>query len=635
MRPQCPRCDSYNEPEALHCNQCGAPISLGSGNRRGKSRFIRNWLPWAVPVGVAAWLLSPPFFESAPVPEKEPADPDETRQREPQSQFRTPESDPDPALVDLAEPREVLGIDSRSRAQWGWLEIEDPAQISLKVLAGAISSEGWVALPRKALLGSERVVFRKGRAGQGELSGGIYRIGDPIGLWQFQPAPDQYSMPLQAYDPDLPAMLLRPGGEGSRWQASSRLLAVGSFLHAAEAVSTPGVIVQDGSLVGWLVADDGDAAAHFGEVSAGVWLWNGPPGEDLSAQATLSDFQQSEFMGGVVEGYRTIFSDAIDDMSALGLLDAARIRVQRLRVTDIPEPYSRKELLQEVGKRLSRGLGEDPLGYFWSLSADTLRWLQDPLIARVWMALAMESGDLSALSEAISTVEGLQLPDASPGELSKLEELLPQLWIVGVENLRTAGEVDLADRWISQGRLKYPGDDTLRMLDAERLLDTGQLDLAEAALREPVIEAELKIVREGLMERLRLARSVEGRILVRFTPGSAVIEATAQVGAIPVRFLIDTGASATSIPLSVVEQLGITITDRTLQRRIRTASDEFMAPVVDLPVVNLEGAVVSGIQATVLDLPGQPGVGLLGLDFLSNFRLDIDVERGWLLLEPR
>ncbi|NRA75013.1 MAG: hypothetical protein HRU16_03655, partial [Planctomycetes bacterium] len=62
---------------------------------------------------------------------------------------------------------------------------------------------------------------------------------------------------------------------------------------------------------------------------------------------------------------------------------------------------------------------------------------------------------------------------------------------------------------------------------------------------------------------------------------------------------------------------------------------EFEAPTVALPRVDLEGAVVDGMMATVLDLPGQPDTGLLGMDFLGKFRIDLDVERGWLLLEPR
>ena len=634
MRLQCPSCDSYNEPEALHCNQCGAAISLGAGTSGGGPGRSRRWLPWALPLGIAGWLVGPSIFQ-APDPVDEPIDRDEVEPQKPEARFRSPESDPDPALVDLVEPREVLGVDSNDRAQWGWLEVEDPAQISLNILATAISAEGWTALPRKSLLGADRVVFRKGRAGEGELTGGLFRIGDPMGLWKFDPTPGQYSLPLHSYDPDLPATILRPGEEGRRWEPASGLSVVGSFFHVDEPVNAPGVISQDGYLVGWLVSDEAESSSDSGGGISGVWLWNGPPGEDLAIQATLLDFQRSEFNGGVVDGYRSIFSPQLDDLTALGALDVARIRAPRLLTHEIPSPYSREALLQEIRERLSKGLGNDPQSYFWGLSAESLRWLQDPLTARIWLTLALESRDTTCISEAISTMEGISFTEASPGALAKLEELLPSLWIAGVESLRTAGEVDLAERWISQGRQNHPTDDTLRLLDGERLLDLGRLNLAEEALRQPVVDANLRVIREQLIERLRLERSVEGRILVRFTPGSPVIEATAQVGSVPVRFLIDTGASATSIPASVVQQLGITIDDRTLQRRIRTASDEFMAPVVDLPVINLEGAIVSGIQATVLDLPGQPGVGLLGLDFLSNFRLDIDVERGWLLLEPR
>jgi predicted aspartyl protease len=85
----------------------------------------------------------------------------------------------------------------------------------------------------------------------------------------------------------------------------------------------------------------------------------------------------------------------------------------------------------------------------------------------------------------------------------------------------------------------------------------------------------------------------------------------------------------------VLGPLGITVDENTPRQQVRTASDEFEAPVVALPRVNLQGAIVDGMRATVLDLPGQPGTGLLGLDFLGRFRIDLDIEKGWLLLEPR
>ena len=36
-----------------------------------------------------------------------------------------------------------------------------------------------------------------------------------------------------------------------------------------------------------------------------------------------------------------------------------------------------------------------------------------------------------------------------------------------------------------------------------------------------------------------------------------------------------------------------------------------------------------------LDIPDQPDLGLLGLNYLENFRMDVRTEEGLLLLEPR
>jgi hypothetical protein len=37
----------------------------------------------------------------------------------------------------------------------------------------------------------------------------------------------------------------------------------------------------------------------------------------------------------------------------------------------------------------------------------------------------------------------------------------------------------------------------------------------------------------------------------------------------------------------------------------------------------------------VLDIPNQPDWGLLGLNYLERFRMDMNTEEGVLLLEPR
>ena len=57
--------------------------------------------------------------------------------------------------------------------------------------------------------------------------------------------------------------------------------------------------------------------------------------------------------------------------------------------------------------------------------------------------------------------------------------------------------------------------------------------------------------------------------------------------------------------------------------------------VVDLAVVEVGGWATTDVKALVLDLPNQPDVGLLGLNYLSRFRMDLNTEKGILILEPR
>jgi predicted aspartyl protease len=55
---------------------------------------------------------------------------------------------------------------------------------------------------------------------------------------------------------------------------------------------------------------------------------------------------------------------------------------------------------------------------------------------------------------------------------------------------------------------------------------------------------------------------------------------------------------------------------------------------VTLFSITIGGWEVTDIKALVLDIPNQPDLGLLGLNYLQRFRMDMSTERGTLLLEP-
>jgi len=99
-------------------------------------------------------------------------------------------------------------------------------------------------------------------------------------------------------------------------------------------------------------------------------------------------------------------------------------------------------------------------------------------------------------------------------------------------------------------------------------------------------------------------------------------------------FILDTGATFTSISTSVAQQLGIRPQGAGMVRLV-TASGTVQAPVVILDQVEIGGAVARLVPAVVLDLPGmsQSTIGLLGMSFLERFKVNLDLSSGLLLLE--
>lgn len=105
---------------------------------------------------------------------------------------------------------------------------------------------------------------------------------------------------------------------------------------------------------------------------------------------------------------------------------------------------------------------------------------------------------------------------------------------------------------------------------------------------------------------------------------------------VPVRLVVDTGATYTMISTATAKELSIDP-----QRAQRTMPFQTANGVIQAPLANLESVIVGGMEmknltAAIHDaVPSAQVAGLLGLNFLSNFRLDIDTEKGMLHLERK
>lgn len=99
--------------------------------------------------------------------------------------------------------------------------------------------------------------------------------------------------------------------------------------------------------------------------------------------------------------------------------------------------------------------------------------------------------------------------------------------------------------------------------------------------------------------------------------------------------VVDTGSSATVISHATARQLGIDVEGTDLPRvSFNTANGVVSAPVVTLDSVEVGGMEVRGLMASVHDIA--PGIsGLLGLNYLGHFRMDIDSRTGLMHLERK
>ena len=103
-----------------------------------------------------------------------------------------------------------------------------------------------------------------------------------------------------------------------------------------------------------------------------------------------------------------------------------------------------------------------------------------------------------------------------------------------------------------------------------------------------------------------------------------------------VKFVVDTGASYTMISSAVAKDLDLDLTQNQRTMPFQTANGLIQAPLTSLDSIAVGGIEIKNLTAAVHDAVPDPQVaGLLGLNFLSNFRIDIDTQKGLLHLEKK
>jgi len=102
-------------------------------------------------------------------------------------------------------------------------------------------------------------------------------------------------------------------------------------------------------------------------------------------------------------------------------------------------------------------------------------------------------------------------------------------------------------------------------------------------------------------------------------------------GSVTAPFLVDTGATDVLIPASLAERLGIRAGPDTRMKSYQTANGIVTHATVMLRSVDLGGAIVENVPASISPTLE---IGLLGLSFFNHFTYNVDAAAGVLTLVP-
>ena len=125
------------------------------------------------------------------------------------------------------------------------------------------------------------------------------------------------------------------------------------------------------------------------------------------------------------------------------------------------------------------------------------------------------------------------------------------------------------------------------------------------------------------------------KFVVPFTRyGNRIIVEGIVNGMVTMNFILDTGADLTLIPRSLVQQLGISL-DNSIVIAIKGISGTIVEPLVKIDSLRVGEAEVRNLDVVVNEEASISGQGLLGGDFLGQFRVGIDYTENQLILERR
>jgi clan AA aspartic protease (TIGR02281 family) len=618
----CPQCGIKNPVESDICYNCGASL-----HEAPLKRGSRLWI--AVVVSIL-FVLSVLFFyyrSTATRPSPPEIKPPAVDQAAPTpKEAKLPEKDlPSEEAVESEADVEVINLPV------GLVQIKDIAGNLISEIAVPLVGGGWVALPTRVILGGYQWTLQLSSGQAFEIQGGIIGDQDKMGLWRIPEDQNLESPDLFPWSPGKPLTWLALRSQELPEPVEVEVVSRQENFITASIPGEPiesGAFIQDDRVVGWT----------FGDPVGAAFLWTGDEGRNLKAIIRVDDYYRLTF-GNSREEEIILALSLGDEYSILDRLEAFARAFRfdtRLSADQTPDYLKPEAVISQLRLLLARavqeGLAVQAAGFF---DAEVLARAGDiSLLSDVVILTEGRYGFEEAVNLTESVIENVQPKnDREKIQLAELHSGLYQNWL---NALLESGDIQKAWQVYERGIRQRPDDLNIYLFGVKLALAENDWTTAEELITAKDYPAALRDQVNSLQKQISELKGQQGKIAIRFEPGSRLIPVTAFLNqGTPQDFIVDTGASMVTIPSSTAAELGIIITVRNPRRKIFTAGGVIYAPEVTLSSITLEGFETSNVKALVIDLPDRPDLGLLGLSYLSRFRMDLNTDEGVLLLAPK
>jgi clan AA aspartic protease (TIGR02281 family) len=516
----------------------------------------------------------------------------------------------------------------------GWISIVDPWGHLVTRTRAALIGDGWVVLPMRAAYAGYQWTFSRDDGAAAEIVAGIWRPGEVVGFWHLAAnASSEDGLTLAAWSAGAPLVWMSL--DSQREMAGIQLapgVRQGDFVVCVPPndIKENGVFVQGTSIVGW----------SFGPWLDRVYLWSGGSEAGLRPTTDVRSFYGKTFANGREEkfaGALAMKGDHSDLERLAALIDGFTVK-PKLAIEDTPEYLRQSELVTQIRELsvqiLHGGHGAQLVGILNDsllLSIGDLKLLLDLI-----PAITANKG----LETAINKIEsvGRQLVEKGGVDVPAVNELHLRLYQDWLQSLVTVKAVNEATGVLTTAKAFYPNDPFLHLLAVELALLKNNWQEAERLLAMMDYPAKYRDRYELLTRQISEMKGDEGTIVIHFSPGGNRIPIAAGLNqAIRQNFIVDTGASMLTIPSSTAAALNVQMVQGPHGggRSVSTAGGVVDSYEVLIESVEINGWVERNVSALVIDIPGQPGVGLLGLNYLNRFKMNLNNNEGVLTLRPK